>query len=204
MELIIENLACKRGGRHVFEGLSFSVQSGQGVLIKGPNGAGKTSLLKTLAGFIPASAGNIILKDGDPELEIYQQSHYVGHLNGIKHGFSVYDNVAFYASYFGHSNSENVIQALNDFHLAELQNIPSEILSAGQKRRLGLTRLIVAFRPIWILDEPTVSLDHNSQEILAQLVAKHVTKGGIVIASTHIPLGIDFTHTITLLPRGVS
>ena len=203
MKFIVDNLSCDRGGRRIFERVSFVLEPGQGLQLKGPNGSGKTSLLRTLAGFIPEADGSISIEGGKTDYSLGEQCHYFGHLNGVKHGYTVEENVRFFADYLGDGVSDDEVDALLEvFGLDELWHIPAEILSAGQKRRLGLTRLLAAKRDIWILDEPTVSLDIASTETLAGVVADHVNAGGMVIAATHIPLGIDFNQTITLKPGG--
>ncbi len=202
MEVIAEQIACQRGGRVIFEALSFSLTSGDSLLLRGPNGAGKTTLLRALAGFIPLHAGQWRLADapGD-EAEISELSHYVGHLNGIKHAFSAWENLAFWQNYLGHERDDPAIaKALDSFGLTGLRDVPAGLMSQGQKRRLGLARLLIAPRPLWILDEPTVSLDSHSTQVLADHIAAHVAGGGIVIAASHIPLGLDFTHRLELSP----
>ncbi len=203
MKFVVDNLSCVHGGRRIFEGVSFILNAGEGLQLKGPNGSAKTSLLRTLAGFIPKSEG-VIRVEGVGENGVPgEQCHYFGHLNGVKHGYTVEENIRFYGDYLGDGLTEKEADSiLAIFGLDELWHIPAEILSAGQKRRLGLTRLLAAKRDIWILDEPTVSLDVASQEALAQVVVKHVSDGGMVIAATHIPLGIEFTQTTNLKPGG--
>ena len=207
MKLVAENLVCVRGDRQIFYDISFEVGAGTSLVLKGPNGAGKTSLLRMITGFLQPSSGVLKLEGGDPDLEIAQQCHYVGHLDGIKKNFSVFENASFYNSYLSFSvegqNIEKINASLEAFRLTELSDFPAKILSAGQKRRLGLARLVAATRPIWVLDEPTVSLDTASQELLFEQVRKHVANGGMLITSTHIPLGIVFDQTITLSPGGV-
>ncbi len=202
MRFIVDNLSCVRGGRRIFEGVSFALNSGEGLQLKGPNGSGKTSLLRTLAGFIKASVGSIEIEDGKSDLSVKEHCHYFGHLNGVKHGYTVEENVKFYQDFLGGAEDATTHEVLSAFGLQDLWHIPAQILSAGQKRRLGLTRLLAAKRDVWILDEPTVSLDTASVEALASVVSKHVADGGMVIAATHIPLGIEFTKTIQLNPGG--
>jgi len=197
MRLIVENLSCARGGRVVVGGVNFAVSEGESVLLSGPNGSGKTTLLRTLAGFIAPRAGRVRL-DGSGARAVDECCHYVGHLNGVKAGFSVDENLSFLAAYLGDGDGAAVDGAAAAFDLEALRHIPSGMLSAGQKRRLGLARLSLAHRPIWLLDEPTVSLDAASCELLAGAVRAHAASGGIVVAASHVNLGIDFTRILYL------
>ncbi len=195
MKLVVENLTCRRGLRTIFKDLSFKVEAGRGLLLTGANGSGKTTLLRMLAGFLEASGGKVRLEGGDEELELAEQCHYVGHHNGIKHSFTALENLQFLADYLGGDNFEG---AIDTFGLHGLEDIPAAIMSAGQKRRLGLARLVLVERPIWFLDEPSVSLDVQSVQILAGVVSRHIKNGGIAIAATHVPLGLDFADELVL------
>ena len=195
MKLIAENLACERGGRRVFSNLAFTLERGQGLQLTGPNGAGKSSLLRLIAGFLPPAAGRLDLEGGADDLGLGEQCHFVGHLNGIKRALSVAENAAFWADYLG---GGAIAAGLERLALGELRDIPAGLLSAGQARRLGLVRLAVAERPLWLLDEPSVSLDAASRDILAGLMRDHLAKGGLIMAATHVPLGIDFAGVLTL------
>ena len=195
MKLVVDNLTCRRGLRTIFEDLSFSVDEGRGLLLTGANGSGKTTLLRMLAGFIEEASGEVHLEGGDEELELAEQCHYVGHHNGVKHSFTALENLQFLADYFGGDHFE---EAIDTFGLQGLEDIPAGIMSAGQKRRLGLSRLVLVKRPVWFLDEPSVSLDKQSVAILAGVVSKHIETGGIVIAATHVPLGLDFADELVL------
>ncbi len=195
MRLSVQDLTCVRGGRTVFERLSFDVEPGKGVQLIGANGVGKSSLLRILAGFLPPAAGTFTLEGADDETPIGEFCHYVGHLNGVKRAFTVHENLAFWADYFG---GGDVDDALDAFNLLDLRDIPAGLLSAGQARRLGLARLRVAERPLWLLDEPSVSLDEASRNILASTIQGHIANGGLAIAATHLPLGVDFARTLTL------
>ncbi len=195
MKLVVENLTCQRGLRTIFTDLSFTVEAGRGLLLTGANGSGKTTLLRMLAGFIEASSGEVRLEGGNDELELAEQCHYVGHHNGIKHSFTALENLQFLADYLGGDNFKG---AIDTFGLRGLEDIPAAIMSAGQKRRLGLSRLVLVERPIWFLDEPSVSLDVQSVKILAGVVSKHIENGGIVLAATHVPLGLDFADELVL------
>ncbi len=200
MKLIIENLAVKRGLRTIISDLSFHIKDHEGLLLTGPNGSGKTTLLRALAGFIEQSNGIIKLEGGLPDADVGEQCHYIGHKNGIKHGFTVSENLEFWLNYLGDSqkNNSDKDKALEVFELSNLRDIPAGMLSAGQKRRLGLARLVMIKRPVWLLDEPSVSLDVHSVKILASVVEDHIRDGGIAMAATHIPLGLEFKRTLQL------
>jgi len=186
MALRIENLTVKRGGRTIVAGLSLEVQRGRAALLTGPNGAGKTTLIRAIAGLLPVSDGRIALDDagGEGELGVGERAHYVGHLNGIKPALTVVENARFWGRYLG-GTDKDVAAALAQFRLDDLALIRAGYLSAGQKRRLGLCRLLVAPRPLWLLDEPAVSLDAASQGLLAEAVKLHLASGGLVVAATH-------------------
>jgi heme exporter protein A len=187
-KLIVHDLSVLRGTRIIFEGLELEAGSGEALTVIGPNGAGKTTLLRSIAGFLPAAYGEIALEGGDGEKGVGEQAHYIGHLNGIKSALTVCENLEFFADFLGGDRGD-VAAAADSLALGELMDIPAAYLSAGQKRRLGLARLVCAWRPVWLLDEPAVSLDVASQSILGDIVAGHLRKGGIVIAVTHMPLG---------------
>ena len=195
MKLILENLTCARGGRVLFSGLNLELAGGEGLLLQGPNGSGKTSLIKTVACQIAPADGQIKLENGANDLTVAEQCHLIGHLNGVKRALSVAENVAFWADYFG---GGGVDDALERFGLFEIGDLPAGLLSAGQTRRLALARLLVADRPLWLLDEPAESLDAASRELLAQVMAIHLEAGGLVIAATHYGLGLDFARELRL------
>jgi heme exporter protein A len=201
MKLTIQDLRCERGGRVVFDALSLSVKSGTGVELTGPNGSGKSSLLRVLAGFIPPAAGRIRLEGAEEDASLGEQCHYVGHLNGVKRAFSVSENLAFWAEYLAGGDVGNALAA---FDLESLAHIPARMLSAGQARRLGLARLALAYRPVWLLDEPSVSLDAGARKILARAITSHIKAGGMVIAATHAPLGVKFAQNLKLGAGGRS
>lgn len=203
MRLSAENLSVRRGNRLVIGGLSFASQASEALLLTGPNGAGKTTLLRTIAGFLAPESGKIALEGGDPEREIGEQAHYVGHANGIKSSLTAVENLEFWSAYLDASASraarrDRVFDALERLKLAALEDIPAAYMSAGQKRRLGLGRLLVADRPLWLLDEPTVSLDSASVALLAGIVQEHLAGGGMVLAATHIPLGLADARELRL------
>jgi len=188
--------------RTVISGLSFTAKAGEALLLVGPNGAGKTTLIRTIAGFISPSQGTISLKPERADRDVAEQCHYVGHLTGIKSNLSARQNLSFWAEYLGGGPGieERVSNALSRFGLSVLADYPAGLFSAGQKRRLGLARLCVAERAVWLLDEPSVSLDAASTELLARLIQEHLAKQGLVIAATHLPLGIDNPTYLRLGP----
>lgn len=182
MVLKVKDLAVSRGGLTVLEGLNFTLSPGQALVLRGPNGSGKTTLLRTLAGLQPPAAGDIV---GDPEAIAY-----AAHADGLKPTLSVRENLAFWAQVFGTSDLSPAIEA---FNLGTLLDRPAGALSAGQKRRLGLARLKVTGRQVWMLDEPTVSLDKTSVEQFAQTIRDHLKNQGSALLATHIDLGFEAT-----------
>ena len=190
MPLVVESLSLRRGERLVLERISFRADEGEAVRLTGPNGAGKTTLLRALAGLLAPVEGAIRL-DGtaaEADAAVAESCHFVGHLNGVKPSLTVIENVVFWARYLGGAPAE-AGSALERFGLGDLTHVPAAYLSAGQRRRLGLARLLVVARPVWLLDEPAVSLDTASQRLLASAVDGHLAGGGIVVAATHQPLG---------------
>jgi heme exporter protein A len=195
--LAAHDISCQRGERVLFRDLSFVVQPGEGLLVTGPNGAGKTSLLRQIAGLLPLTAGRLSLKGAKPDAELPELCHYVGHLNGIKTSFTVRENLAFWADFLG-ENDGSVPRALGAFGLTLLADFPAGLLSAGQKRKLALSRLYAAPRPIWLLDEPQVSLDAPSLKLLEAAIKEHLEAGGIAMVASHTALKTKFGHKIAL------
>lgn len=195
IQLIVNDLGAARGTRTIFRGLNLTVEAGEALTLTGPNGSGKTTFLRCLAGFLPAATGSVQLAGGDDERSVGEQCHYIGHLNGVKPALTVSENLAFFANFLG-GKQERTAQAADRLTLADLEDIPAAYLSAGQKRRLGLARLICAERPLWLLDEPAVSLDQASQRILASIAEEHLARGGIVVAATHTSLGWSEAKTL--------
>ena len=161
MRLLGSDLACFRGGRQVFTGLSFAVDAGQTLVVLGPNGVGKSSLLRLVAGLVARSGGALALEGGDPELTIGEQAHYLGHPDALKPSLTVDENLAFWARYLG--GGEGTQAALAAVGLGSIAQLPAGYLSAGQRRRLSIARLLAVKRPIWLLDEPTSALDPAAQ-----------------------------------------
>jgi heme exporter protein A len=197
MRLQAANLACHRGGRDVFTGVSFGVASGEILAITGRNGAGKSSLLRTVAGLVRNLEGNVVLEGGDPELTIAEQCHYLGHQDALKPALSVGENLLFWIGFLGGKAAE-AAPALEAVGLDALADLPAAYLSAGQRRRLSIARLLAVKRPVWLLDEPMSTLDDTAQERLAGFMRAQLAGGGLILAATHGALGIDGTRELRL------
>jgi heme exporter protein A len=187
MRLTARGLDCIRGGRQVFRNVSFSLAAGEALAVRGPNGAGKSSLLRLVAGLIRPAGGLIELEGGEPELTLGEQVHYLGHSDAIKPSLSVAENLAFWAGFLGGGHAE---KALATVALDRLAALPSSYLSAGQRRRLSLARLIAVERPIWLLDEPTAALDAPGQTMLGDLMRSRLAAGGMILIAAHEPIGL--------------
>lgn len=200
MRLIVDKVNCRRGERIVLAEVSFTVSAGEALLLTGPNGSGKTTLLRTIAGLLPPAAGSVRVEGGAREAEPGEYCHYIGHRDGVRPSLTVAETVAFWCRYLG-AGEAAASTALDRLEIAPLADIPAMYLSAGQRRRVGLARLLTAQRPIWLLDEPTTSLDAQAQATFAALVKAHRSTGGIVIAATHAPLGVAGAREIRLGTR---
>ena len=190
MKLSGRGVACVRGGREVFSGLDFAAASGEAVSVTGRNGAGKTSLLRLIAGLLIPAGGTIVLDGGDAEMTLPEQCHYLGHRDALKPALSVAENLAFWADFLGGERFE-AAESLATVGLDHATHLPAGFLSAGQRRRLSLARLLTVRRPVWLLDEPTNALDVAGQDMFGGLMREHLARGGMIIAATHAPLGID-------------
>lgn len=186
MELTAKDITCERGGRIVFRDVGFTLRQGQLMQLTGPNGSGKSSLLRLIAGLNEAQAGTLSLSGGAGELAIGQQAHYIAHQEAVKTALTVEENLAFWRDFLG---GGNVADALEAFALTRLATYPAGLLSAGQKRRLALARLVLVPRALWLLDEPTVGLDTASLARLVNVMSAQLDRGGMIIAATHVPLG---------------
>ena len=190
MRLSGRQISCARGGREVFSGLDFEAASGQALAVIGPNGSGKTSLLRLIAGLLVPSGGSIDLEGGEAELTLPEQSHYLGHRDALKPALSVAENLSFWRDFLG-GDAADASQCLAAVGLNHAAHLPAAYLSAGQRRRLSIGRLLAVRRAVWLLDEPTSALDAAGQSLFAGLMRDHLGRGGIIIAATHAPLGIE-------------
>ncbi len=201
MGLTLQNLVCRRAGRLIFSDLCFQLGEGQAAALRGPNGVGKSTLLRQLAGLIPVADGDARL--GDVSLARDRQAFqeriaYAGHLDAVKPALSVAENLSIWAGINGSKADPG--RALARFGLDVIADRPAAQCSAGQKRRLGLARLLVTDRPLWLLDEPTVSLDAEAVGRITELIADHVGTGGLALIATHVDLGLADMPVLTLSP----
>jgi heme exporter protein A len=197
MRLEGSDLVCVRGGRPVFAGVGFSVAGGEALLVTGPNGAGKSSLLRMIAGLVRVAAGRLALLDGDPDHTLPEQAHYLGHLDALKPSLTVAENLGFWRRYLGHPG-EPPTAALAAVGLQTLAALPAAYLSAGQRRRLSIARLVAVHRQVWLLDEPTTALDRAAQDMLSGLMRSHLAGGGLIVAAAHGPIGLDRAKELQL------
>ena len=197
MRLSASDLACRRGGRDVFAGVSFSVASGEGLAIRGRNGAGKSSLLRMVVGLVRIAGGRLALEGGDPELTVGEQAHYLGHQDALKPSLSVGENLRFWSAFFD-AASADIVEPLAAVGLDALIDLPAAYLSAGQRRRLSIARLVAVKRPIWLLDEPTSTLDAAAQARLGEIMRAHLASGGLILAATHSVLGLNGARELQL------
>jgi heme exporter protein A len=199
MRLIGAKLRCVRGGREIFAGLDFELRTGEGLLVTGPNGAGKSSLLRLVAGLLRPADGRVALEGAEPDRTTPELAHYLGHLDPLKPSLTVAENLGFWTTFLG-GRAGRTVDALAMAGLAELAALPAAYLSAGQRRRLSIARLLAVKRPVWLLDEPTSTLDIAGQASFAALMRAHLADGGLILAATHVPLGLDGARELRLGP----
>jgi len=190
MRLAGRGVRCVRGGREVFSGLDFEASAGEALAVTGPNGSGKTSLLRLIAGLLTVADGSIALEGGEAELTLPEQAHYLGHRDAFKPALSVTENLSFWRDHLG-GEVLDARTSLSKVGLDHAEHLPAAYLSAGQRRRLSIARLLAVKRPVWLLDEPTNALDATGQSLFTTLMADHLSRGGLIVAATHAPLGIS-------------
>lgn len=196
MQLDLENLSCRRAGRLVFAGVTASLRPGEALLVTGRNGAGKSTLLAALAGLLQPFGGTIRLT-GTGERSRRESVHHLGHRDGLKLALTAAENLAFAARCLG-SPGVTPADALQAIGIARAADLPVAYLSAGQRRRVTLARLLVAKRPLWLLDEPTTALDRAGQALLLGMLDAHLAEGGMLVAATHAPLPLAGARELAL------
>ena len=198
MRLIAENLGGERGGETVFSNIGFALEKGEALIVTGPNGSGKSTLLRIVAGLLPAAGGKVLVEGGGEAFPtVASASHYLGHLNAMKTVLSVEENLGFWRAFQGEPGL-SVEEALETVALGGIGHLPFGYLSTGQRRRASIAKLLVSRRPVWLLDEPTAGLDKASEERFAGLMRGHLQDGGILVAATHLPLGLDGTKVLEM------
>ncbi|MEM9104090.1 MAG: heme ABC exporter ATP-binding protein CcmA [Pseudomonadota bacterium] len=205
MRLVAEKVCVARDGHVFFSGISFALETGDALQVVGPNGVGKSTFLRVLAGMLPDAEGTVRLEGVDVE-SAAEGAHYLGHRNGMKMPLSVHENLTFWQRFMSTSSFDgrecSIDEALVRVGLEGLDHLPFGYLSAGQQRRIAMARLLVAFRPLWLLDEPTAALDTEAQAMFAGLVRDHLSAGGMAIVATHHGLGLENVRTLALDRHG--
>ncbi len=196
MQLDVDQLACRRGGRSVFAGVNVSLRNGEALSVTGRNGAGKSTLLAALAGLLRPSAGTVALAEAG-ERSLSECVHHLGHRDGLKFALTAAENLVVAASLLG-SPRLDPMDALARVGLPGAASLPVGYLSAGQRRRVALARLLVAHRPIWLLDEPTAALDREGQAMLSEMMRAHLSDGGLIVAATHSSLPLAGARELAL------
>ncbi|WP_337184150.1 heme ABC exporter ATP-binding protein CcmA [Shinella sp.] len=195
MRLVAEALSARRGEDLIFQDISFEIDGGEALVVKGPNGSGKSTLLRVLAGLLPAHSGTAkLLAAAQPVGRLGEAAHYLGHRNAMKRELTVEENLSFWKTFFGDlagGTGVSVTEAVEAVGLGSIAHLPFGYLSAGQQRRMAMAKLLVSWRPVWILDEPTAALDAAAETMFAGLVTAHLSRGGIALAATHQPLGLE-------------
>ncbi len=190
MRLVAEGLSAERGGEAVFSAVAFSVDAGAALLVTGENGTGKSTLLRVVAGLLEPVAGTVRLERHEAGADIASACHYLGHSNAMKPALTVTENLVFWQDFLGDPELSPA-DALDRVGLGDIGHLPFGYLSTGQRRRASIARLLVSARPVWLLDEPTAGLDRASERRFAGLMRGHLDAGGIILAATHMPIGLD-------------
>jgi heme exporter protein A len=201
LRLVVDNLCVDRGGRRVLHNIGFSLAGGEALIVTGRNGAGKSTLLRALVGLLPRAEGAVAL-EGLEDDATPVHAHYLAHADGMKASLTAEENLEFWSSYLSRAESEasslGAREALERVGLGHVAQAPFAILSAGQKRRVALARLLVAFRPLWLLDEPLTGLDRGARERFGEIMRDHLALGGILVAATHEALGVEAARELPL------
>ncbi len=200
MKLIVENLGLSRAGQTIVSGISFELEAGEALIVTGENGSGKSTTLRGIAGLHPLSEGSVQLLDETGkgfEGSTKEYCHYLGHQNGMKPALSVRENLEFWQKFCGEPDL-TIEEALDEVDLSHTIDLPFSYLSAGMKRRVSIARLLVSDRPVWIVDEPTAGLDAQSVRLFTGLCKAFCQGGGILIAATHLPLGLETEKTLEI------
>ncbi|MCV3767470.1 heme ABC exporter ATP-binding protein CcmA [Rhizobium sp. TRM95796] len=203
MRLEAREIAANRGGERLFLAVSFDLASGESLVLKGKNGTGKSTLIRTVAGLLPLEEGSVTLTldDGRTAPRAAEACHYLGHRNAMKKELTVEENLQFWKSFFGDYQGRSgmeIDEAADALGLIGLLHLPFGYLSAGQQRRMAMAKLLTAWRPVWLLDEPTAALDSQSESLFARLMKTHLDQGGLIIAATHQPLALDGARELVM------
>lgn len=198
MRLSGSRLECVRGGKRVFSNVGFELGAGEALLLLGPNGAGKSSLLRMVAGLLRPAAGRFELAGANSDRSLAEHAHYLGHLDPLKSSLSTIENLRFWTRFLGGGGGLQPLEALRAVGLEPVCDLPAGYLSAGQRRRLSIARLVAVERPIWLLDEPASALDADGQALLRDGMRRHLAAAGLILAATHAPLGLDAARELRL------
>ena len=194
MRLRAERLGARRGEDLLFSDISFDLGSGDALVLTGRNGSGKSTLLRVVAGLLPSDAGRVLWTGRDETVRAGEACHYLGHRNAMKAELTVRENLVFWKSFLGDIEGGagmSVVEAADRVGLGGIAHLPFGYLSAGQQRRMAFAKLLVAYRPVWILDEPTAALDTRAEQTFTDLIKQHLAAGGMLLAATHQPLGLE-------------
>lgn len=198
MRLTVEELDGERGGEPVFSGVNFALATGEALVVTGPNGSGKSTMLRIVAGLLPAAGGMIRFEGGGEQWpDVASACHYLGHGNAMKTALTVEENLRFWQEFCGEPHLE-IAEAMEMVGLPQVGHLPYGYLSTGQKRRISIAKLLVSYRPLWLLDEPTAGLDARSEAQFAALMRAHLEDDGMIVAATHIPLGLEGVKTLRM------
>ena len=197
MKITAVDLSAKRGEEVLFQHLNFTIHDRELLTITGPNGIGKSTLLRIIAGFLQANEGEVAAQEGDQRFPVALVSHYLGSQNAMKTHLTVLQNLEFWSD-FDSSRLLSPMEALDQVELSGIEHLPFGVLSTGQKRRVAIARLLLSHQPLWLLDEPTSGLDKHASAIFAKIMEEHRNRSGMIIAATHLPLGIEENRHILL------